>query len=127
EFLEDTGEGTLGEAKHCRLQQQSRTVMIAGWVVEVGQAPGSKTAQDARVVHLPALVVAFADHGVGERVGNARRRATCALVDVSGVLFEQRWIDRAADEGTGEDVGIGRAKTLAVSLQALTIAGKIVG
>src|ERR1051326_200772 len=125
EFLEHAGKGALGDAEHGVLDQQSGAA-IAGRIVKIRKATGREAADDARVVHLPLPVIAFAHDGVAKCVCNPRFGAARALVVVTRVLLQDRRQNRATDEGTSKDVRVGRAETLAISFHALAISGEVV-
>src|SRR5271169_4231485 len=71
ELLKKIGDGSSANANERAFKHQSRSAVPLG-VVKSGDTAGGEGAEKARVVELPAFFVALANHGVGERVQNAR-------------------------------------------------------
>ena len=105
---------------------QSHSVTILLWIVEIRDRACGQVSADARVIWLPASVVAFADHGSGDRVQNSRSLAAGAFVEITRILFQNGWQDGAADKRAGNEVGVRGAVTLAISLCALTISTELI-
>src|ERR1700722_18297288 len=66
-------------------------------------------------------VIALADNGVRQRIENARGRRTSPFIEIPRILLEQRWQDGPTDHVADKTVGIRRAKSLGISLRALSI------
>src|SRR5262249_27474383 len=87
-----------------------------------------KAADDARVVHLELLgAIVARDHGIRQRVLQARTRASSPLVEVAGVLMKNRRQNSAAKISANQHVSVSRAETFAVAFSALPIAAGCVG
>ena len=64
---------------------------IAGRIIEIGDASGCQTPEDAGIIRLPVAVVAFTNHGIRQSVKDSGFCGTCALVKITRVLFEKSW------------------------------------
>ena len=52
------------QPQYCALEEQSCSVAIALWVVNVRKSAGSQNPNEAGVIRLPLVVVALANHRV---------------------------------------------------------------
>lgn len=123
--MEDTGDGTLRNPDQRVLQKQFPTA-IACRIVEVRDTPCCETSDNTRVIRLPPAIVALANHGIGERVPKPRFNGSGPLVEITRILFEQRWQYGAPDKRTGEIVGLRRAEAPRVTLCSLPISRIVV-
>src|ERR1035437_6018252 len=93
-------------------------------MIEVRHRSCGKTAPEVRIVGLLLTVVAAGDEDRLERVPCPRSESARALVEVAGVLMEDRGEDGAADDATGHRIGQRGAIALAIALNSRSLAGK---
>ena len=126
EFLEDVDGSGGAHTDGCVVQGQ-REATVFFRVVEIGEAAGGEASEDAGVIWLPMLVVAFADEEGSDGVKDAGARAAGSFVEVARILFEERGEDGAADEGIGGVVKVIGSEAFGVALCALSVASVVVG
>src|ERR1700733_16215996 len=71
-------------------------------------------------------IVALANHGSGQRVQKPSPQAAGGFVEETGILFQKRGQDGAADEYAGNGVGIAGTIALGVAFGALAISVEVV-
>ena len=99
---------------------------IACRVIQVGDTSGGKASQDLRIVGLPVTIIAFADHGIRERVQGSRFRRACAPVEITGILFENGGKDRVSEEVANREVAERSPIAFCISLRALSISREFI-
>src|ERR1051326_7380111 len=82
-------------------------------------------AEDARVVRLPAAVVALANDGARDRVADARTSAAGAFVEVPRILLEQRWQRDVGDHRARDSGRIQRRVPFRIPVYAIAEAAEV--
>ena len=92
-------------------------------VVEVGECGGAQIAADAGVVELPLSVVALGAEGAGQGVADAGTGASGALIEVAGVLVQERGQHGAAEQDVAGPSWLVGAEAFEVAPGALDVGG----
>jgi len=87
-FLHEIENGTATNANRGIFESESGAT-IAGRIIEIGDASGCQTPEDAGIIRLPVAVVAFTNHGVGQGVEHSGFGGPCALVKITRILFKK--------------------------------------
>ena len=125
-FLNDVHGGRFSDADQRVFKRQFGAVAILRRVIKVRDAARRQAADDCRIIRLPAAVIAFADHRVGDRVAHALAHRAGSFVKIARVLLQQRWQNRAADKSASDHISVRRAVSPAVSRRALAVSVEIV-
>src|ERR1700682_4390912 len=125
-FLDEVGGCGGANADGGIFESECDAVAIFGWVIEIGDAAGGKAPGDRGISRLPFSIVAFANNGIGEGIENSRALAASAFVKITGILFEERRQDGAADVGANKLVAVGSAVAIGVTLSALPVAAELI-
>src|SRR5208283_944807 len=123
-FLKDTGDGALTKLDQAVLPNHSMAIGLR--IVRIRDGAGCEGPDHFRVIELPFLIVALANHSIGERVQNPRSGTTASLVEISGILFEEGRQYGASDERTGNDVTVRCTKALCIPFCALPVCSELV-
>ena len=86
--------------------------------------PEAKAPRNVGVVRLHFSVVSSADDRRRNGVKRTRFFASAAAIEITWVLMQERWQNRAANHPAERLVRVGRAVSLGVALRALAISGK---
>src|SRR5215469_1613513 len=120
-LLKDIGHGRFPNPDQGVREYYPRSVSIIRGIVQIGDSSGGKIPDDARIIRLPPSIVALTDNRVDDRIENPRFRATASFVEITRILFQNRWQDRASEERTDKDVSVGCAVALRITLRALPV------
>ena len=115
-FFDEIGARGRADSDGAAFEGQSHSIAVLLRIIEIRDRACGQISADARIIRLPASVVAFADHGIGDRVQNPRPLAAGAFVEIARILFQKGGQDGAADVRAGNEVGVGGAVALAISL-----------
>ena len=115
-------------ASPCCIQQilkNKARAAIVRRVVGIGDSARNQIAANTRVIRLPLSIVAFANKGSCHRMLQPRHLRARTLVVVTRVLVKQRWQNRASEHSVGQPVCVVRPESLAISLGALRVIGRM--
>src|SRR5882762_5409647 len=125
-LLQKVDRGSLANPDERVFKRQFQSIAILRWIVEIGDTASGEASKDTRVICLPVSIVALANDGIGDRIQDPRALAAGSLVEITGILLQQRRQYGAPDECAGNKVGVGSAEALSIALCALSISAEIV-
>ena len=125
-FLQDINESSLTKPHQRVLNDQLVNVAIFFGIIKIRDRAGCEASDDSRVVWLPSLVVALANHDVPHCVQKPGSATPGALVVVARILMQKRWQYRAANERPCNDISVGGAETLRITIPTLPVAGEVI-
>jgi hypothetical protein len=127
EFLDNVLDACDADADGGAFDDEADAAAVGRGIVGVGETVGHGSAEDAGVVELPVVVVAFADYGVGEGVEDAGFDGAIAFIEVAGVLLEEGGQDGVSEERSGEEGPVGGGVAFAIALRAFAPTVDVVG
>src|SRR5690349_19894124 len=92
-FLDQVGSSTRAQSDQSVLKCKPSSISIFLRIIKVGKTTSSETAENGRIIGLPAPIVALADHCIPECVQHAGPTTARSLVKIPGILFQDRWED----------------------------------
>src|ERR1700735_1001381 len=125
ELLNQIGDGSPANPDSLVLEHQPRSAILR-WVVKIRDTAGSQAPENPRIIELPASVVTFANHCIGDRVQNPRPRRSGSLVEITRILFHQCRQQCSSQDRARNHVGVGRAVALSIPLSALPIFAELI-
>src|SRR6185312_1249579 len=124
ELLDDGANHTTAGTNQGTAKHQARATVFA-WIIGIRNGARGQVATYAGIVDLLVPVVCFGDKCDGERVQQTRLRGAGTLVEVAGVLVQERGQHGAANQDIGVASGEGCSQTLTVRVGTLTVAGVV--
>src|SRR6266704_5274807 len=125
-FLKNVGGGRCPNPDKRVFKRQSRSIAIFRRIIEIRDAACSEASEDSRVICLPVTIVTLADDRIRHCIQNPRSFTAGSLIEITRILFQQRWQNRASDQCARSRVGVGCPVALCVSLCALAISAEVI-